>query len=112
VISLLSFQTLIAGLKSSKVRVQVTASTGIAATLLIDGMTLHMKLRINNDVESDTLPTVDYESPFAEVLRQCEVLVVDEVSMMDRKVLEYVDRVLRSVEGRSPAAQLPFGGKV
>lgn len=107
-------QTLISGLKSQRSYVQVTASTGIAAELLIDGSTLHMKFRINNDIDGNTAPKVDCDSTFAEIVRRCEILIVDEVSMQHKHVLMYVDRLMREVirHNDEEAGKIPFAGKV
>jgi hypothetical protein len=86
------------------------ATTGIAAELLIDGATVHRTFGIPNELEGDTESNLVRHSRFAQVLDAAQVIIVDEVSMQDRYVLEYMDRALRSI-CKKEVAHLPFAGK-
>jgi len=86
------------------------ASTGIAAELLIDGATAHRRFGIPNTVKTGDIPKIDRHSSFASVLDAAQLLIIDEVSMQDRAVIEYIDRVLRIIS--TDHEDLPFGGKV
>jgi len=108
-ILLLIFKTIIAGMKARGMRVLATATTGIAATLLSDGTTVHMRFNVPNNVDHDTPSRIDRHSHYAAVLDAAQLLIIDEVSMQDRYVLEYVDRLLRSISPHHK--DLPFGGK-
>uniref|UniRef100_A0A183CMG6 ATP-dependent DNA helicase n=1 Tax=Globodera pallida TaxID=36090 RepID=A0A183CMG6_GLOPA len=106
-----AYNALIARLKAKiGCRLMATASTGIAAELLFDGATLHSKLRIPLDIEDDTLPLLDYESDPAKVLRALELLIIDEISIADKNVIAYVDKLLRSIDAQH--AEMQFGGKI
>ncbi len=96
-------------------RVDVTAPTGVAA-LNVDGMTLHrfcgMLLGPQGDqtdeeyfdeLRSDTRPSV--MAGFNRV-RRCDVLVIDEISMLPGRQLEFVDFLFRRLRGNEQA----FGG--
>jgi len=87
------------------------ASTGIAAELLYGGATVHKRLCRQKHVDSSSKPFVDYRSQFADTLRKLHGIIIDEVSMQHKDVLEYVDRLFRSVAPRA-LKQIPFGGKV
>uniref|UniRef100_A0A183CP13 ATP-dependent DNA helicase n=2 Tax=Globodera pallida TaxID=36090 RepID=A0A183CP13_GLOPA len=84
------------------------ASTGIAALLLIGGGTAHRLFYVPNDITDETAPMINFESPKAEQLREADLIIIDEVSMLSSRVLKYIDRLLRDVCG----AAKPFGGKV
>jgi hypothetical protein len=54
---------------------------------------------------------MDAEKYCAESLRKAEFIIIDEISMLHKDVLHYIDRLLRDI---APAEKrhLPFGGKV
>uniref|UniRef100_A0A183C4Z0 ATP-dependent DNA helicase n=1 Tax=Globodera pallida TaxID=36090 RepID=A0A183C4Z0_GLOPA len=106
-----AYNALIARLKSKLgCRLTATASTGIAAELLFEGATLHSKLRVPIDIDEDTLPMLDYESDPAKVLRALELLIIDEISITDKNVINYVDKLLRSIDVAN--YEKHFGGKI
>jgi len=102
---------LIAQVKAENYKIMATATTGIAALLLFGGRTMHSALRIPLNVQWDTQPTIDYDSFLAEALRQLDVLIIDEISAGHKNVVNYIDKLLRSI---SPPDKenLKFGGKV
>uniref|UniRef100_A0A914H8H6 ATP-dependent DNA helicase n=1 Tax=Globodera rostochiensis TaxID=31243 RepID=A0A914H8H6_GLORO len=105
------YNALIARLKSKMAcRLSATASTGIAAELLFEGATLHSKLRIPINMDDDTMPMLDYESDPAKLLRALELLIIDEISIADKNVIIYVDKLLRSID--VPNHDKHFGGKI
>uniref|UniRef100_A0A183BU64 ATP-dependent DNA helicase n=1 Tax=Globodera pallida TaxID=36090 RepID=A0A183BU64_GLOPA len=106
-----AYNALIARLKSTMAcRLLATASTGIAAQLLFEGATLHSKLRVPIDIDDDTMPMLDYESDPAKLLRALELLIIDEISIADKNVINYVDKLLRSIDVANNEKQ--FGGKI
>lgn len=85
----------------------VTASTGIAATH-IHGTTIHSwsgigVQRINSDEDLKRIADNKY---VAKRIKKAKVLIIDEISMLDGKLLSLVERVCRSVRKQG----LPFGG--
>ncbi len=97
----------VAWLEAARLKVAVTASTGIAATH-IGGMTIHSWSGIGI---KDTLSPYDLEQiagreQIVKRAKSAQVLVIDEISMLDGKVLDMVDQVLRTVRQSSEA----FGG--
>ncbi|KAL3073743.1 hypothetical protein niasHS_015485 [Heterodera schachtii] len=84
------------------------ASTGIAALLLIGGGTAHRHFFVPNDVTDETAPMLNFEAEKAQQLREADLIIIDEISMLSSKVLRYIERLLRDV----CAGALPFGGKV
>jgi ATP-dependent DNA helicase PIF1 len=93
--------------KAKKLRVLPCATTGIAAQLLIEGATAHRRFGVPNNVEHDTVSRIECHSKYASVLRAAQLIIIDEVSMQDRYVLEYIDRLYKDIMG----SRLPFGGK-
>jgi ATP-dependent DNA helicase PIF1 len=98
-------------MKASGLKILPCATTGIAATLLIEGSTVHRRFNVPIDVQSDTPPKMDRHSNYAALINAAQVIVIDEVSMQDRYVLEYLDRLLRSICGPQ-FHDIPFGGKI
>ena len=96
-------------------RVSVTAPTGVAA-LNVGGMTIHRFCGMligpaagqsNEDyfaqLQRDPRPSI--KAGFNRV-RRCEVLVIDEVSMLSGRHFEFVEFLFRRLRGRD----VPFGG--
>ena len=94
-------------LKKKKVRVAVTASTGIAATHL-GGMTIHSwaGIGIKNQLQDKDLKDIVKRKHIKEKIKNSRVLIVDEVSMLHDFQLDMVDRVCRTIK-KDPR---PFGG--
>jgi hypothetical protein len=97
----------IAYLEACKLSVAVTASTGIAATH-IGGMTIHSWSGIG---ARDSLSPYDLDHIASQQKTQKRVgkahtLIIDEISMLDGKLLDMVDRVCRAVRKNND----PFGG--
>lgn len=96
-------------MKSQRLRVLPCATTGIAAELLIEGSTVHRRFGVPNDVKHDTQPRLQRHSNYAQLLDAAQLIIIDEVSMQDRYVLEYLNRLLQSISEHH--GDLPFGGK-
>jgi hypothetical protein len=94
-----------------EVKVLLTAPTGTAA-FNIGGFTVHSALKIprtsKNNYESlsnDTLNTLQSQ------LSGLEILIIDEISMVDRKVLAYIHGRLKQIKQlRTTDRQSCFGG--
>lgn len=87
------------------------ATTGIAAELLHEGTTVHRRLCKTKHVDAASQPSVSLSSVLADVINQAHVLIIDEISMQHKDVLEYVDRLLKSV-APSHLKEISFAGKV
>jgi ATP-dependent exoDNAse (exonuclease V) alpha subunit len=96
-------------------RMTVTASTGIAA-LNVGGVTLHrwsgMMLGPREDESDEAYLRVLQSDKRHSVragfdrIRRCEVLVIDEISMLSGRVFEFLDFLCRTLRGYDR----PFGG--
>ncbi|HEY0964562.1 MAG TPA: helix-turn-helix domain-containing protein [Candidatus Paceibacterota bacterium] len=97
----------IAWLEAAGLRVAVTASTGIASTH-IGGMTIHSwsGLGIRDQLTPYDLDGIASNERIVKRAKQAHVLIIDEISMLDGKVLDMVDQILRTVRQSTE----PFGG--
>ncbi|KAJ8040525.1 ATP-dependent DNA helicase pfh1 [Holothuria leucospilota] len=91
-------------------RVQVTASTGLAAASL-KGRTVHAFFgisdgRYSNDTIIEKIKNnVDFKV-VKDRITQTDSLIIDEVSMLSRKIFMQIEAVSRAVRGK----EVPFGG--
>jgi ATP-dependent DNA helicase PIF1 len=97
----------IAWLEAAGLTVAVTASTGIAATH-IGGLTIHSWSGVGT---RDTLSRYDLDQiatkeKLVRRIKKTHVLIVDEVSMLDGKLLDMVDVICRTIR----QSQEGFGG--
>lgn len=97
----------IAWLEAAGLSVAVTASTGIAATH-IGGMTIHSwsGIGIKDQLTQYDLEAISGKEKNVKRAKGANVLIIDEISMLDGKVLEMVDQVLRTIR----QSLEPFGG--
>ena len=87
------------------------ASTGIAATLLFDGTTAHRRFIIPKNVKDDT-QVRHVTLGQSEILMAGDIIILDEVTALNRNVFDYIDKMLRHVEQNAALRDLPFAGKV
>lgn len=94
-------------LRDCKVKVAVTASTGIAATH-ISGKTIHSwaGIGIKQELTQRDLSGLQRKEYLKKSIEKAKVLIIDEISMLHRKQLEAVDQVLCMFKGNKN----PFGG--
>jgi len=94
-------------LKERKVPVAVTASTGIAATHM-NGMTIHAwaGIGVKDVLLHKDLQYLKTKKYILDKLKQVQVLIIDEISMLHRKQLEMVNQVLQFFKENT----LAFGG--
>ena len=85
------------------------ATTGIAANLLDLGRTFHSRLKAPLTPTEDSTLTISAQSNLAQLIRISELLLIDEATMLDRYMLEAMDRSLRDIMKQSDK---PFGGKI
>ncbi len=84
-----------------------TATSGVAATLLMNGRTIHSRLKVPiENLNEKSYCNISKRDATAELIRRCVLLVMDEYTMAHRHVFEAVDRSFRDIreDGR------PFGG--
>jgi hypothetical protein len=86
------------------------ASTGIAATLIFNGATIHSTFCIPADrqIDANFFPHIGPLSLKYAKLKMTELIVIDEVTMVHKNILSALDNVLRIVT----KINKPFGNKV
>lgn len=94
-------------LRARRVRVSVTASTGIAATQL-NGMTIHTwsGIGVKDALSTRDLKQMQTRQYLKSAMERARVLVIDEISMLHGRQLALVDQVLRHFKDPLQA----FGG--
>ena len=94
-------------LKSRKIPVAITASTGIAATHM-NGMTIHTwaGIGIKDQLTENDLKRMKERKYLREHLEKVQVLIIDEISMLHAKQFNLVNQVLQYFKGSAEA----FGG--
>lgn len=94
-------------LQERKIRVAVTASTGIAATHL-NGMTIHAwsGIGVRDHLNLNHLQSLRERKYMRDKMDDVAVLIIDEISMLHLNQLSMVDEVLQYFKGNS----LAFGG--
>ena len=95
----------------NKVRAQgkvalATAASGIVATLLPKGTTFHSRTKCPLILTDESTCSMSEHDSTATLIRMTHLMVVDEVSMMDRRALEAADRTFQWLRG----SDKPFGG--
>ncbi len=97
----------ISHLKINKIRVGVTASTGIAATHL-NGRTIHSwcQMGINEELNSTQIKNLIKKELLKNRIRGTKVLIIDEISMLNAKRLDLIDYICKAIR----QDLRPFGG--
>ena len=85
-----------------------TATTGIAANLLHLGQTFHSRLKAPLTLSEESTLQISGQSSLAKLVRMAKLILIDEATMLDRLLLEALDRSLRDLMGQH---NKPFGGK-
>ena len=103
-----TYNYLIAELRGRRIQVATAAWTGIAATLLMQGSTLHSLFRLPVPILETSSCNVTPVSKHADMLRQKSLFLFDEASMIPTHAFHAIDRLLRDICNNNT----PFGGKV
>ena len=99
---------ILAKLRSEGKIALATASSGIAATLLTGGRTLHSTFKIPLDLHAMDIPICNIKKGTAlcRVIQEGKATVVDEAPMTNKLAFEALDRTLRDLTGKDQ----PMGG--
>jgi len=85
-----------------------TALSGIAATLMRQGTTFHRRFGAPCNCTYESTSSIKLGSNDANKIKDASIIFVDEVSMMSRDLLDFLDRFLKSVMDND----MPMGGKL
>lgn len=80
--------------------------------MLYDGRTAHTAFKIPLDNSADEVPKVDPASPIGQKIRDADVIILDEISMLHKTDFEFIDRQVRDLCVDEEKKRLPFAGKV
>ncbi|CAF4809532.1 unnamed protein product, partial [Rotaria sp. Silwood1] len=90
------------------VHVMSVAWTGIAASLLPKGRTVHSRFKLHVPILETSTSSIRPNSKEAEEIKKTEVFIWDEAPMAPSYALKAVDLLLRDIMN----INLPFGGKI
>lgn len=102
--------------ETTKKKFVVLAPTGIAA-VNVGGMTIHsffkMPLKPLLPYDADFTPknirkTLKYPKDKVKIIKELELIIIDEISMVRADMIDFIDKVLRIYSGNM---REPFGGK-
>ncbi|XP_063794712.1 LOW QUALITY PROTEIN: uncharacterized protein LOC134949961 [Pseudophryne corroboree] len=107
------YTTLIAYIRGKGNTVLPFATTGIAATLLKGGCTVHSGFKLPVPLLHTSVSSLRLTSPEAQILRQAtliiiSLIIIDEITMLPKHGLRCIDTLLRDIMN----INTPFGNKV
>ncbi|XP_065662697.1 uncharacterized protein LOC100205305 [Hydra vulgaris] len=103
-----TYNYLITETRIRHIRTVTAAWTGIAATLLKNGCTLHGLFKLPVPILENSTCNVTPNSIHGEFLRQVSLFLLDEASMIPKHALSAIDKLLQDICNNN----FPFGGKV
>eukprot|EP01043_Picozoa_sp_COSAG02_P056885 COSAG02_NODE_6816_length_3345_cov_9.089141_2_plen_449_part_00 len=99
----------VAALRAAGKHVQVTAPTGVAAEL-VGGTTIHAMCGFGVPKTVADFNKMLFTDTKERLQHACDVLVIDEVSMLSGELLDRIDELLRRLRTRAGEPARPFGG--
>ena len=94
--------------KSKNIQISCSAWVGVAATLLENGGTCHSVFKLPVPCIDGSKCNVAPSSDYGLHIRNINIVIVDEISMMNRYAFDAIDKMLRDVCKN----ELLFGGKI
>ncbi|XP_073156638.1 uncharacterized protein [Henckelia pumila] len=95
------YKALLATIRSAGHIALATATSGVAASLLPGGRTLHSRFKIPLD-ENDSKPcSISKQSTIAHLIRLAQLIIWDEATMAKRSIIEKFDEMLRDIMNSS-----------
>ena len=101
-----SVNLLLAKVRSQGKIALATALSGIAATLLDMGRTLHSRCKVPIHIKENSTCNMTRRDATGKLFQKAHLLIIDEVSMGDKLVFECIDRSLQYIRENDQ----PFGG--
>ncbi|XP_054163800.1 ATP-dependent DNA helicase pif1-like [Oppia nitens] len=90
------------------------ASSGIAAILMPKGRTAHSRFKIPIPIDESSSCRISCQSDTAELIQKAKLIVWDEVSMVNKHIINAIDRtfkdIMKCIDQRLNTIQ--FGGKI
>jgi hypothetical protein len=104
-------RALISYAKSHGICVLSSAYTGIAASLMEGGRTLHNLFKLPIVLTEQATSSLMPNSSHAQHLRNAKLIIIDEASSVPGAALSVIDRLLRFLYEGQPEENFPFAGK-
>uniref|UniRef100_A0A8C4SJ32 ATP-dependent DNA helicase n=1 Tax=Erpetoichthys calabaricus TaxID=27687 RepID=A0A8C4SJ32_ERPCA len=102
------YETLSHFFSAKKQLTVATATTGVAANLLINVRTCHSLFKLPVPITETSVSTMKLNSDSANEIRLAKLLILDECTMAASHILNTIDKLLRALMDND----IPFGGKV
>ncbi|XP_041421549.1 uncharacterized protein LOC121394460, partial [Xenopus laevis] len=102
------YETLIHFFRAKNLSFLASATTGIAANLLIDGRTCHSLFKLPVPITETSVSNMKMDSDSANEIRLAKLLILDECTMASSHLLNTIDKLLRELMDND----IPFGGKL
>ena len=93
--------------RSLNAKYMACATTGIAATLIPGGRTVHKTFAIPVPCHENSTCRISPSSPYAEQLRKTLLFIIDEATMLSKYQLHAIDLLMQDITGN----KVIFGGK-
>ena len=92
-------------LQIDNIQYSASAHSGIAATLLTGGKTVHNTFKFPLDLQSDFKTGLTAANKYGRFIKACKVLIIDEASMLHRYQLEHIHIATNTLEDHHPTEQ-------
>ncbi|KAG2680460.1 hypothetical protein I3760_11G100400 [Carya illinoinensis] len=102
------YKALLTTVRSRKLIALATASSGIAASIVLGGRTTYSRFKLPLDTDERSTCCVSKQSALANLLHAAKLIIWDEAPMMRKQHIEALDKMLRDIND----SNVTFGGKV
>ncbi|XP_020266738.1 uncharacterized protein LOC109842248 [Asparagus officinalis] len=102
------YKTILANVRSKGMIAIATATSGVAASLLLGGRTSHSRFKIPINATETTVCNISKQEGTAHLIRKAALIIWDEAPMAKRVTIESVDRTMQDLLSTKEL----FGGKV
>nr|XP_016471553.1 PREDICTED: uncharacterized protein LOC107793670 isoform X1 [Nicotiana tabacum]XP_016471558.1 PREDICTED: uncharacterized protein LOC107793670 isoform X1 [Nicotiana tabacum]XP_016471563.1 PREDICTED: uncharacterized protein LOC107793670 isoform X1 [Nicotiana tabacum]XP_016471572.1 PREDICTED: uncharacterized protein LOC107793670 isoform X1 [Nicotiana tabacum]XP_016471583.1 PREDICTED: uncharacterized protein LOC107793670 isoform X1 [Nicotiana tabacum]XP_016471591.1 PREDICTED: uncharacterized pro len=102
------YRALLATVRSMGYIALATATSGVAASILPGGRTAHSRFKIPIDINENVSCNISKQSALASLIRDAKLIVWDEASMANKRMLEFFDLLLKDLMDTN----ILFGRKV
>ena len=91
------YMALLAKFRSTDRITVVTATSGIAASIMLGGRTAHSRFKIPIKLQDNSVCNFTKQSGTATLLHEMSLIIWDEVAMTQRQAVETLERSLRDI---------------
>ncbi|KAG5598903.1 hypothetical protein H5410_030273 [Solanum commersonii] len=102
------YRVLLATVRHREFAALATASSGVAASLLLGGQTTHSRFKLTIEIDENFSCNISKQSSLASLIRDAKLIVWDESSMAKKEMIEALDLLLKDLM----ETNILFGGKV